>query len=149
MYRHQLWSPEEAIAAMEELMPYVDIFLPSAPEDSMALFNTDDPEKIISISRKFGVENTLITMGSNGALVDSKGDIFTVPPYQSDSVIDTTGAGDAFKGGFLHGILEGLDIKKAAEIGNIAAGITITGRGAINSIPYKSEVYKILNDMDM
>lgn len=148
-YRHQLWSPKEAIAAMEELMPYVDIFLPSAPEDTMALFNADNPEKIISISRNFGVENTLITMGSNGALVDSKGDIFTVPPYQSDSVIDTTGAGDAFKGGFLHGILEGLDIKKAAEIGNIAAGITITGRGAINSIPYRDEVYKILNDMDV
>ena len=64
-------------------------------------------------------------------------------------MIDTTGAGDAFKGGFLHEILEGLDIKKAAEIGNIAAGITITGRGAINSIPYRDEVYKILNDMDV
>tara|TARA_B100000676_G_scaffold237931_1_gene238153 strand:+ start:931 stop:1866 length:936 start_codon:yes stop_codon:yes gene_type:complete len=146
-YRHQLWSPKEAISAMEEIMPYVDIFLPSAPEDTMALFNTDDPEQIISISRKFGVSNTLITMGSKGALVDSKGKTFSIPPYQSSSVVDTTGAGDAFKGGFLHGILENLDIKKAAEIGNIAAGITITGRGAINSIPYKNEVYEILNNM--
>ena len=148
-YRHQLWEPKEAINAMEEIMPYVDIFLPSAPEDSMALFNTSNPNKIISSSRSFGIKTTLITMGKKGAVIDTSGNIFSISPYQAGSVVDTTGAGDAFKGGFLHGLLENMNPEKAANIGNISAGITITGRGAINSIPYKSEVYKILNDMDM
>ena len=147
-YRHLLWDPKEAIAAMEEIMPYVDIFLPSAPEDSMALFNTSNPNKIISSSRSFGIKTTLITMGENGAVIDNSGNTFSIFPYHAGSVVDTTGAGDAFKGGFLHGLLENMSPEKAAHIGNISAGITITERGAINSMPYKSEVYKILADMD-
>ena len=37
-----LWSLEEARAALDEIIPYVDILLPSAPEESEALFGTDD-----------------------------------------------------------------------------------------------------------
>ena len=123
--------------------------------DILAAFNNHIIEFFDDIIRFFPdnsdiklAKTTLITMGENGAVIDNSGNTFSIFPYHAGSVVDTTGAGDAFKGGFLHGLLENMSPEKAAHIGNISAGITITERGAINSMPYKSEVYKILADMD-
>lgn len=145
-YRHQLWSPCEAKEAMEEIMPYVDVFLPSVPADSLPLFKTDDPNEIMSEAGKRGVETTVVTMGEYGAALCEGGEIIYLDPLPSGNVVDTTGAGDSFKGGFLHGLIEGLTYKDSAMIGNIAAGVTITGRGALGAMPYRNEVYSKLTD---
>ena len=143
-YRHQLWSNCEAREAMEEIMPYVDVFLPSAPADSLPLFKTCDPNETIRAAEKMGVEITVVTMGEYGATINGEGEIICLDPLPSGNVVDTTGAGDSFKGGFLHGLIEGLSYKDSAMIGNIAAGVTITGRGALGSMPYRDEVYSKL-----
>ena len=145
-YRHQLWNPSEAKEAMEELMPYVDIFLPSAPADSKVLFETEDPEKVIQEANRRGVETVVVTLGEDGALIGAENEVMQLDPMPAGPVIDTTGAGDSFKGGFIHGFLEGKSIAESALIGNVCAGITITGRGALNPMPYQKEVYdKIRN----
>ncbi|HAT22604.1 MAG TPA: sugar kinase [Dehalococcoidia bacterium] len=140
-YRHQLWNPSEAREAMEELMPYVDIFLPSAPADSKVLFETEDPEKVIQESNRRGVETVVVTLGEDGALIGAENEVIQLDPMPAGPVIDTTGAGDSFKGGFIHGFLEGKSIAESALIGNVCAGITITGRGALNPMPYRKKVY--------
>ena len=140
-YRHQLWNPSEAREAMEELMPYVDIFLPSAPADSKVLFETEDPEKVIQESNRRGVKTVVVTLGEDGALIGAENEVMQLDPMPAGPVIDTTGAGDSFKGGFIHGFLEGKSIAESALIGNVCAGITITGRGALNPMPYRKEVY--------
>ena len=140
-YRHQLWDPSEAREAMEELMPYVDIFLPSAPADSKVLFETEDPEKVIQESNRRGVKTVVVTLGEDGALIGAENEVMQLDPMPAGPVIDTTGAGDSFKGGFIHGFLEGKSIAESALIGNVCAGITITGRGALNPMPYRKEVY--------
>ena len=140
-YRHQLWNPSEAKEAMEELMPYVDIFLPSAPADSKVLFETEDPEKVIQEANRRGVETVVVTLGEEGALIGAEYEVMQLDPMPAGPVIDTTGAGDSFKGGFIHGFLEGKSVAESALIGNVCAGITITGRGALNPMPYRKEVY--------
>ena len=140
-YRHQLWNPSEAREAMEELMPYVDIFLPSAPADSKVLFETEDPEKVIQESNRRGVKTVVVTLGEDGALIGAENEVMQLDPMPAGPVIDTTGAGDSFKGGFIHGFLEGKSILESALIGNVCAGITITGRGALGPMPYRDEVY--------
>ena len=140
-YRHQLWNPSEAREAMEELMPYVDIFLPSAPADSKVLFETEDPEKVIQESNRRGVKTVVVTLGEDGALIGAENEVIQLDPIPAGPVIDTTGAGDSFKGGFIHGFLEGKSIAESALIGNVCAGLTITGRGALNPMPYRKEVY--------
>ena len=140
-YRHQLWNPSEAKEAMEELMPYVDIFLPSAPADSKVLFETEDPEKVIQEANRRGVETVVVTRGEDGAFIGAENEVMQLDPMPAGPVIDTTGAGDSFKGGFIHGFLEGKSIAESALIGNVCAGITITGRGALNPMPYRKEVY--------
>ena len=143
-YRHQLWNPDEARVAMEELMPFVDIFLPSSPADSVPLFGTEDPEDVIREAENRGVDITVVTMGEDGAIVSGRGETIRLDPEPAGIVVDTTGAGDAFKGGFIHGLIEGLTLEESALLGNISAGITITGRGALGTIPGRATVYRIL-----
>ena len=146
-YRHQLWSHSEAKKGMEELMPYVDIFMPSLPADSEPLFDSDDPEEVITKSHEMGVQIVVLTMGEMGAIVSDGKQQFEINPYKYGNVVDTTGAGDSFKGGFIHGYLSNKSTKESSLIGNISAGITITGRGATSAMPYRKEVYQILKKL--
>jgi len=146
-YRHQLWSHDEARAAMEEIMPFVDIFLPSSPADTKPLFNSDDPEVVAYEAFQRGVATTVVTMGEKGSFLSSDGLSKWFKPYFAGEIIDTTGAGDAYKGGFIHGLLEGFTPLESALLGNISAGLTITGRGALGTIPDREKVYKLFLNM--
>jgi sugar/nucleoside kinase (ribokinase family) len=75
-------------------------------------------------------EIAAITLGAKGSVVVHQGKIEYVPLSVSPSVVDTTGAGDAYAGGFLHGFCSGMPIRKCAEIGSLAAGEVISRLGA-------------------
>ena len=90
-----------------------------------------------------GVQTSVITMGEKGALVSSPEDTFYIKPYNTENIIDTTGAGDSFKGGVSHGLLSGKSIRESAHIGNIMAGLNIQGRGALGAMPTGQKVYQI------
>ena len=96
-----------------------------------------------------GIKTVILTMGEIGAIVSNGNQQYTLNPYIYDKIVDTTGAGDSFKGGVLHGLLSGKSIEESALIGNISAGITITGRGAINAMPYRKQVYEILKTLKL
>ncbi|MCH8206617.1 MAG: sugar kinase [Chloroflexi bacterium] len=140
-YRHQLWTPQEARNAMEELLPYVDYFLPSAPSDTEVFLGTSDPREAISLAREKGPNTVAVTCGDSGAVVAVGDDVFDVPVYTPGPVVDTTGAGDAFNGAFLHGLLEGRSPRDAATLGSIAAGLKVRGRGALTTMPTGEDVY--------
>ena len=140
-YRHQLWTPEEAQGAMEEILPYVDYFLPSAPADTEVLFDTPDPRKAIALAREKGLDTVAVTCGEFGAVVAAGEDVFDVPVRTPGPVVDTTGAGDAFNGAFLHGLLTGRTPRDAATLGSIAAGLKIRGRGALTTMPTDDDVF--------
>ena len=144
-YRHQLWSHSDARAGMKRVIPYVDYFLPSLPADTEVLFGTQDPNKIIDQSLELGAIIVAIKMGAYGAIIGTKHETFSIPPYNSGPVVDTTAAGDAFNAGFLHGMLNNMSPKDAGTFAAITAGIKIRGRGAISTMPTGREVYKIFD----
>ena len=146
-YRHQLWSHDEARAAMEEILPYVDYMLPGAPADSSVLLGTDDAHETIRHFRARGVPVVAVTRGELGAVVASDEGVFDVPAYRPDGPVDTTAAGDAFKGGFLHGMLNGMGIEQAARLGTVTAGLKLRGRGALTGMPYRDEVFAVLKNL--
>ena len=146
-YRHQLWSHEEARQAMEEVIPYVDYFLPNVPVDSQMLLGTDDPHEVVAHFREMGVPIVAVTKGEDGAVVGVGDRVFEIPAYRPDGPIDTTAAGDAFNGGFLHGILNGMAIQNAARLGSVTAGLKLRGRGALTGMPYSDEVFSIYESL--
>lgn len=142
-YRPRLWSSEEdARAAFDEVLPYTNIILPSVPEELTVLIGAPTPEESIARLIDRGVETVAVKAGSAGAVVGTRNQPqpVTIPSFKVQAV-DTTGAGDAFNGGFLHGLLTGLPPTAAAALGVVTAGLKVRGRGAIASLPDRAETY--------
>ena len=86
-----------------------------------------------------GVQQVIITMGSQGAFLysDGKGQLI---PAQKVEAVDTTAAGDTFNGALAVAIAEGKSLTEAVAFGNQAAAISVTRLGAQTSVPYLHEL---------
>jgi len=67
------------------------------------------------------VKVVVVTRGKDGASLYTNGDEYQIPVVPPDEIIDPTGVGDAFRGGFLAGYSRGVDWKLCGEIGSLAA----------------------------
>jgi len=76
----------------------------------------------------------IVTLGGNGSLIINKNEIEVIKSFTKDKVIDTTGAGDIYAGGFIHGLINNYSLKKCGEIGSICAGQIITQLGSRSNI---------------
>ena len=98
----------------------------------VALKIAASPKKNASRSR-----TVIFTQGSGSTIVarDGKVEEFAVDPLPKEQLVDTNGAGDAFVGGFLAGLLEGKDTKANVEAGHWAARFIIQQSGCTLSKP--------------
>lgn len=70
------------------------------------------------------------TLGANGVDVRSQGKWQHFQPLKVENVVNTTGAGDAFAGGFLYAVSRSMPIEKAVEIGQLCAVDVLTQAGS-------------------
>jgi len=75
------------------------------------------------------VKILVITKGEEGSLIYSEGEEIEVPVVHPERIIDPTGVGDAFRGGFLTGISYQLDLKLCGQIGALAASYCLETDG--------------------
>ncbi len=146
-YRSKLWPRETARQALEEIAPYVDIFLPSFPEETSLLLGLEDVSQVIEFFWKKGAKMVAVKKGPGGSTVGWDGKMVDIAPYPG-AIVDTTGAGDAFNGAFLHGLANGLDPFRAGLLANIVAGLKISAQGAISGLPRKEEAYSIFQRIE-
>ena len=144
--RLKLTTLREAKANLGELLPLTDIFLPSFEGEAELLFDGMGPERVIEHVMSIGVSHVVVKLGCEGCLVGSSDGIKRIEPCIRVEAVDTTGAGDAFNGGFLHGITHGLNAYEAAKLGMTVAGLKVRGRGAVLSLPGRQEVLEVLED---
>ena len=90
-----------------------------------------------------GVKNVVITLGVRGAFYTNGKDEVFVPAIQVKAV-ETTGAGDAFNGGFATAIAEGYSVEKALRFATCTAAISVTRRGSSPSMPYRNEILELM-----
>ena len=91
-----------------------------------------------------GVGSVVVTLGAQGAFVKNSKLARLVPAVEFGAVVETTGAGDAFSGGFAVALSEGADVATAARFGCAVAGISVTRRGTAPSMPHRAEVDAVL-----
>ncbi|MBI5841027.1 MAG: carbohydrate kinase family protein [Chloroflexi bacterium] len=75
------------------------------------------------------VKILVVTRGKDGASLYTDGQEVFIPTVPEDEIVDPTGVGDAFRGGFLTGYSRGLDWKLCGEIGSLAAVYCLEQRG--------------------
>ena len=91
-----------------------------------------------------GVGAALITLGEKGALLGTTDGAIHVPAFDAGPVVDTTGAGDAFNGGFAVALAEGRTPEDAARFGCATAAISVTRPGTAPSMPSRAEIDALL-----
>lgn len=107
-------------------------------------------EKKIAFTVKDLIKKGIIvitTLGENGVLYQDQKKSITIPAYHLDKIVDPTGAGDAFRGGFVGGLLEGLSIEKSLKQGNALASFAIEKYGTVNHHPTKKEIEQRSKDI--
>ena len=92
----------------------------------------------------YGVKNIIITLGSEGAWYLDGEDIYTMPAKDT-FVIDTTGAGDAFLGGFVAALANDIPLQESIVYANYAAALACQVEGALDSMPKKAYIMGLIN----
>jgi 2-dehydro-3-deoxygluconokinase len=134
-YRAVLWPDKKtALAAIEAAFRVTNIALPTL-SDAQELFG-DGFWKIVDelTASEPGSREFVIKNGDRPALVFGDGKRGEVPPVKPKRLVDTTGAGDSFSGGYLAGRLLGLDPFKAARLGHAVAAEVVGVHGALARI---------------
>jgi ribokinase len=91
-----------------------------------------------------GAGAALITLGGQGALLHSQSQSIHIPICSAGPVVDTSGAGDAFNGGFAAALARGETPEAAAHFGSAVAGISVTRPGTASSMPSLAEVQSLM-----
>jgi len=95
--------------------------------------------------QKRGARNVILTLGARGALVRTEdGDSAIVDAFNAGPVVETTGAGDAFCGGFAAALAEDIPLLAAVRFGCATAGISVTRPGTAPSMPKRAEIDVLL-----
>jgi 2-dehydro-3-deoxygluconokinase len=127
-YRPRLWaSVEEARTARDAAITCADIGLPTL-EDEMSLSGERDADAVAHHWTSLGCSETIVKLGPQGCRLPGG---TTLPPPEILQPVDTSGAGDAFNGGYLAARTNGATVEDAAMAGHRLAGWCVMRRGAI------------------
>jgi ribokinase len=136
-------NPAPAAPLADEIFGLCDYVTPNETETGeltgMKVETVDEARAAASRLMERGAGAAVITLGEKGALLHTKTISELVPAYRVGAVVETTGAGDAFNGGFAVGLARGFDPIDAVRFGCAVAGISVTRAGTAPSMPTLSE----------
>lgn len=119
----------------------IPIFAEHVPEH---LTGIKDPEGALRKLRQTHDGLLCVTLGARGALA-LDGDVPHYSPGFRVHAVDTTGAGDVFRGGFIHGVLSGWPTERILRFANAAAAASCMTLGALNGVPDMAQIERLLD----
>ncbi len=141
------------------LLKHADILIPNETEFTLLINQlpesgrTDfterelagmEPDAIHALCRTLGVPTVIVTLGKRGGLLSEESGYTFIPAFKVKAV-DTTGAGDAFVGGFAAGLAKfSHDLAAAARFGTAVAALSVTKPGAAPAMPTEREIASFL-----
>ena len=138
---------DKVYEGLPELLPLIDILIGSKEFPYRVTGITDERAALIELHDRFGCAITGMTIGAAGAVVYCEGEFIESRGYPAPGGCrDTTGAGDAFHGGVLYGLLTGADLETSLKFGNAVAAMKCSALGARTGLPNKSELENFLKN---
>lgn len=130
---------------LPQLLPLIDIMIGSKEFPRRVTGIADERSALIELQARFGCTIVGMTVGAAGAVVYCNGQFIESRGYTAPGGCrDTTGAGDAFHGGFLFGFLTGEDIETSLQFANAVAAMKCSALGARTALPTKNELTNFL-----
>lgn len=142
-------NPAPAAEISAEMLALCDVVTPNETEaealTGVPVISVQDAERAADMLLGKGVGAAIITLGEKGAFYKDGTQSVLVPAFNVGPVVETTGAGDAFNGGFATALAEGMDPVDAVRFGCATASISVTRPGTAPSMPTRSEIDAVLN----
>lgn len=141
-------NPAPAAALDDAMLALCDFITPNETEaetlTGLPVTSLAEAERAADALMARGVGAVIVTLGSKGALYRDRTRSVHVPVISAGPVVETTGAGDAFNGGFAVALSEGKDVVEAVRFGCATAGISVTRAGAAPAMPSRDEIEALL-----
>ena len=138
-YRPMFWeTPAAASEQVQRALGHVTVAVGNREECEIAVGETS-PHKAADALLDLGVELAIVKQGPRGVLGKTKHSSVTVPPNEVD-VINGLGAGDAFGGSLIHGLLRGWPLEKTLRYANAAGAIVASRLECSTAMPTAAEV---------
>ena len=132
---------------LPELLPLIDIMIGSKEFPRRVTGIVDERAALIELHARFGCALVGMTIGAAGAVVYCAGEFIESRGYAAPGGCrDTTGAGDAFHGGFLYGFLTGEDLETSLRFANAVAAMKCSALGARTALPTPAALKTFLSD---
>ena len=131
---------------LPDLLPHIDILLGSKEFPHRLTGIADGRAAMIELQQRYGPKIVGMTLGIQGAVVYCDGQFVESPAFEAPGGCkDTTGAGDAFRGGFLYGLLKGDDIETSMKSANAVAAMKCSALGARPGLPTRQQLEDFLS----
>ena len=131
-YRAALWTPEQARAFMDEVLPAVRYLFMGESEARLIFGCGGPPEATLeSLTRRAPKATVTVLRGEEGSLTADAGAVIRPTRHHVVHVIDPVGAGDAFVGGFLSVTLDDGTVQDAVNVGTAVAALKCSTWGDI------------------
>ena len=141
-------NPAPAAPLPDGMLALCDYVTPNESEaealTGLPVTSVDAAIKAAQKLLQMGAGAAIITLGDKGALYHDATQTFHTPVISAGPVLETTGAGDAFNGGFATAIAEGMTAPQAVRFGCATAGISVTRAGTAPSMPSRAEIEALL-----
>jgi len=125
-YRSLLWSADDARAAYEEILPYVNLVV-GTEEDAALVLGQDAPRETLAtrLFERYHPDVVVLTCGGDGSIACNGEGLLHAGGFSRIQIVNRLGAGDAFDAGLLYGYLtSGLEM--GLRIGNAMAALKMT-----------------------
>jgi ribokinase len=141
-------NPAPAVPADSAIYALCDYVTPNETEAATITGLTVKTEAdALAAAKAFlamGAKNVLITLGEKGAFLHGEAGTAMVPAFKVTNVVDTTGAGDAFNGGFAVALAEGKTPLQAIRFASATAALSVQKPGTAPSMPTRDEIEGLL-----
>lgn len=141
-------NPAPAAELPEGMLAMCDIVTPNESEaeglTGIRVATLEDAGRAADALLAQGVGAAVITLGENGVFYRDAAQTLHVPVMNAGPVVETTGAGDAFNGGFAVALAEGAEPLEALRFGTATAAISVTRAGTAPSMPSREEIEALL-----
>jgi len=142
-------NPAPAATLPDGMLALCDYITPNETEaqalSGIAVSDLSSARAAADALLRLGVARAVIvTLGAQGVLYHDAERSVSIPAVTAGSVVETTGAGDAFNGAFATALAEGRDPVDAARFGCACAGLSVTRPGAAASMPTRAEIDDLL-----
>ena len=139
-----VFNPAPMDVSCRKILEYIDILVVNEHEAAMIcegrVEDQKDAEAAAEKLRKMGAGCVIVTLGAKGAVYLDEKEMRYIPAVPAKAV-DTTAAGDTFTGYFISAVSRGESAEYAMEIATKAASVTVSKKGASDSIPYYNELF--------